>query len=975
MSDFKAGRQVFGGDQAGVRALFRLGAALGIGLCLGLSACGEEAVQDPAPVTLRTLSIAPAEPMVVVDETIALTVTGSYSDGSEADIRSSVQWSVQDRSILRQTAMSNEFRGLKEGLTTVQAQTEGITTEVRVRVLPSPVVELFFGIATTRLTLEVGETTRLEVVGRFASGASAPLEASLVTWSSSDPSVLTIDEGAATGVSPGQASISAAINDITASIETVVTAPTLVGLELGPMEGPLSAGRTRQLFAMGRLSDGSTVALTSMVEWSSDNVGIAEVSNAESQEGLVTARGAGTARIRAHEPESRTEATLSIEITAAVLESLRVTPSMTEVPAGDIVPLGAVGTFSDGTQVDLTRMVSWASSDTSVAEVSNSTNEEGLVRSKALGSTTISVTDTRSGLSSNDSNQSAVVTVSPPVLRSLAVDPPSASIPAGLSQTFTASGRFSDGSRRDLSSQVNWSSSSPMVASLSMDGRAQGLAQGFTTVTAVDPTSGISSGVSSAQLTVRPAEMAMMSVSPRPVDLVESQTIGLTATATFTDNTVREVSGAVTWSSNSVAASVDGSGQVAALAVGTATVTATDGVTGVSASTVVEVEALRLVRLSIAPSSVAVPLGVRVQFEAEGSFNDGVTRNRSSSVVWSSNAPAVLDVRAGVGRALASGLAEVTATEPLTQLSARATAVVTSTLTLSRISVSLPSSVLLASRSFQATALGTFSDGQVYDVTSGVTWSSSVPAVATVSNATVSNGRVTAVAVGTTTISASTAGGIVSTNSPRLEVIDDLNVDLTSVFTGDYVRNTGDTIDIPVDRSNFVLATEDVAGAGRGLPDDGVFPANSDHPEVRLAATNTNNGDNGILLSQGGTVTINIPSGRYREVQFYGFGTQGTASASVQFNYSDGTSRNASFSAPDWFDDPAPTASRFYLINNMDRFSRTTNALARVVDPAVFGFSLDPASGTRSLVSITLRNASTNNALLAILGLLAVAGN
>jgi hypothetical protein len=64
----------------------------------------------------------------------------------------------------------------------------------------------------------------------------------------------------------------------------------------------------------------------------------------------------------------------------------------------------------------------------------------------------------------------------------------------------------------------------------------------------------------------------------------------------------------------------------------------------------------------------------------------------------------------------------------------------------------------------QLTAMGKFGDGKQLDLTSAVTWTSSTPSVATVSNSADSPGVATGVATGSTTVSAAFAGINATTN-------------------------------------------------------------------------------------------------------------------------------------------------------------------------------------------------------------------
>src|SRR5579884_4076687 len=88
------------------------------------------------------------------------------------------------------------------------------------------------------------------------------------------------------------------------------------------------------------------------------------------------------------------------------------------------------------------------------------------------------------------------ITSTPSPLQSIDVTPANPTIPAGGTQQFTATGRYSDGSAKDLTASVTWSSSTPAVATMSnqagSQGEAKGISGGSTTVTATDPTTHLS---------------------------------------------------------------------------------------------------------------------------------------------------------------------------------------------------------------------------------------------------------------------------------------------------------------------------------------------------------------------------------------------------------------------------------------------------------------------------------------------------
>jgi len=77
-----------------------------------------------------------------------------------------------------------------------------------------------------------------------------------------------------------------------------VTNESLVSIEIEPAPVALSVGQTQQLTAMGTFSGGSVLDITAQVRWSSNNKFKIAVNNS-SAKGLVTARAAGSATIKA----------------------------------------------------------------------------------------------------------------------------------------------------------------------------------------------------------------------------------------------------------------------------------------------------------------------------------------------------------------------------------------------------------------------------------------------------------------------------------------------------------------------------------------------------------------------------------------------------------------------------------------------------------------------------------------------------
>jgi hypothetical protein len=177
--------------------------------------------------------------------------------------------------------------------------------------------------------------------------------------------------------------------------------------------------------------------------------------------------------------------------------------------------------------------------------------------------------------------------VDPNALASLAISPtnPTIALNNGANkntQQFTAAGTFGDLSQKDLTSTATWSSSAPAVATINSSGLATAVALGSTTISAT-------SSKMTAQTTLTIAAVAATSVaigcgagqlscSNSGATVTRGNTVQLTATATFSDNSQQDVTNAATWqSSNTSIATVSATGLVTAnnSTTGVANITAT----------------------------------------------------------------------------------------------------------------------------------------------------------------------------------------------------------------------------------------------------------------------------------------------------------------------------------------------------------------------------------------------------------------
>jgi trimeric autotransporter adhesin len=594
----------------------------------------------------------------------------------------------------------------------------------------------------------VGDTVQLTATGKYSDGSTQDVT-SQVTWTTSPAGLATVAAGGVlTATASGAVSVSAAIGGVSGSA-TVTIAPKLVSIAITPASKTIAAATKQQFVAMGTYSDQSTQPITGTVSWNSSDATVATISDTAPIKGLALGVAKGTTNITATSG-SITSNTAVLTVTSASATSLAITG-----PANMALDVSqqftAVATFSDSTTQDVTNVSTWSSGSSSIASVTVS----GLVTAKNLGTTNISA-------SFESANDSSSLTVDASNLNSIEIQV-AGKIAQGTKTVATAIGHFNDGSTRSLSTIVNWSSSDATVAQFVAVNQISGLKPGSTTITAA-----FGSVTSSVPFNVSNATIQSVTVTPVNQKIPIGWHQQFTATGTFSDSSNQDITNAVTWASdNTPVADFGGGGVIKGITAGTAHVSASFSFGGASktGNTSLTVSSATLSSISVTtpkPNSILAP-GATLSFNAKGKWSDGSTQNVNVYSTWSSSDTTIASVGiSGVATGQSAGTAKITA--KIGTITSNSASLIVESSNLRSITISPQSLKLPATIETQLTALGTFEDGNQLDLTSSVTWTSSTPSVATVSNSADTAGVATGVAPGKTTVSAAFAG--VSATTP-----------------------------------------------------------------------------------------------------------------------------------------------------------------------------------------------------------------
>lgn len=371
--------------------------------------------------------------------------TANYTDGTSQDLVNGVTWSSTSTSVTTINS-SGLATTVGAGSTTIQAKVGTFTDTATLTVVAAHLTGISVSPSTS--SIAAGTREQFTATGTFDDGSTQLLTS--VTWSSSAPSVATVNSlGLTTGVATGTANISAASGSVIGSAALTITGASLVSIVITPANSSMPVGATKQFVATGSFSDSSTQDLTASVSWSSLNPSIATINNA----GLVTSIASGTTKISAL-AGSITGST-GLTVSAAKLVSISILPANPKIAAGTSIQLQAVAKFSDGSTATNVSGLNWKSSKPNIASVRSS----GIVRGKKAGSATISVTSL--GITGT-----TTLTVGTGTLVSLTLAPANPTVAVGKTEQFVATGLFSDGSTQDVTIMAHWSSSVASVATI-----------------------------------------------------------------------------------------------------------------------------------------------------------------------------------------------------------------------------------------------------------------------------------------------------------------------------------------------------------------------------------------------------------------------------------------------------------------------------------------------------------------------------
>ncbi|WP_318488705.1 Ig-like domain-containing protein, partial [Photobacterium leiognathi] len=236
----------------------------------------------------------------------------------------------------------------------------------------------------------------------------------------------------------------------------------------------------------------------------------------------------------------------------------------------------------------------------------------------------------------------------------------------------------------------------------------------------------------------------------------------------YSDDTTKDISRSVKWAtSNSALATINDEGILTAIAVGDVSVSASSE--GVDASTSLIITDAIITSIQVTPAEIKLPVDATQQLVAFATFSDDTGRNVSSEAAWESNDPSIVSVDSN-GMLTVKAVGDVIITAKLDNVTSNNATV--QGVELSSIQVGAKDTSIAKGLTTQLSATAILSDNSTAVVTTGVKWTSSNEAVATIDN----NGVVTGIGKGSVSVTATIDS--TTSNALSLTVTDALIVSI-----------------------------------------------------------------------------------------------------------------------------------------------------------------------------------------------------
>lgn len=420
-------------------------------------------------VTACSVAIAPTSITLPVNGTV--NVAGTAFDCKGASIKNkTVNFSSSNTAVATVT-VGGQVIGVSVGTTTISAVANGKSATAQVTVTPEVATNVTVSPANVTLRLtnqKVFTATAKNAQGTVITGRT-------FRWSSSNSSIASVDQtGNVIALSAGTVVIAADADGVIGNSAVTVTNIPIGSCTLAPTSQKVTVSQQAQpTISLRDTANNALPSANRPLNWTSDNEVVATVSTT----GVITARKAGTATIRASSVEyPNVGCNTSFEAVDPRIASATISPRNGSLRIGIPRQLSVALADSVGGAIPAGRVITWSSSTPGVATVSAT----GLVTGLSLGTARIVV-------NAEGTKDSVSFSVTKVPVATVRLSPLSSSVIQGGTVQLTPTVEDSTGVVV-TDRLIEWSSSDPTKASVSTSGLVTSISPGAVTITAISET-------------------------------------------------------------------------------------------------------------------------------------------------------------------------------------------------------------------------------------------------------------------------------------------------------------------------------------------------------------------------------------------------------------------------------------------------------------------------------------------------------
>ena len=393
----------------------------------------------------------------------------------------SVIWTSSNNSVA--SVSYGTVTAKKEGSVDITVKTfNGKTAACRVNVA-DPVKNPTISLSAASVKLGVGEQYRL-------AATTAPAN-SAVSWSSSDPGVVSVANGRLTANGEGTATVTAALSNGTYAFCTVTVLSAPTSIKMNEESVILGAGES---FTLSEITNSGSYANAANLSWTVSDGAVVSITNKSGNKAVVKALKTGSADVSVRLYNGMT-ATARFTVKPAPSS---VSLSRTSVTVGEGETVMISESSNPGSYANAANL-KWSSSDPYIASVSQSTGNKAVIRGNHSGSATVKIQ------LYNGKTASCTVRVKP-APESVSVNPPSFKL--GLGETLLINETTNQGSYANADN-IKWSSANNAIATVTKSAGNKALVRAVSTGTTIITVRLYNGKTASCAVTVKKAPSAL----------------------------------------------------------------------------------------------------------------------------------------------------------------------------------------------------------------------------------------------------------------------------------------------------------------------------------------------------------------------------------------------------------------------------------------------------------------------------------